>query len=137
MPVVKGFKISTKFGQNQNSANEPLKEYTKDVFKETPNGVPRPPGPPTMPVITGVTLKSVRPRSIHASSDGLKGRFIGIDSKLWRSREFEERKHFISPVFYSFCLQTALLLTRIYVRRLLKDAEVPSTSNCETGVNSL
>lgn len=58
MPTVKGFKIpNTNGGQNYEST------------KETSNGV-QPPRPPTMPVITGVTLKSTtRPKSMPIQMD--------------------------------------------------------------------
>ncbi|XP_076233111.1 uncharacterized protein LOC143178378 isoform X2 [Calliopsis andreniformis] len=70
MPVVKGFKISTTIiDQNQNNAKEPSKEYTKEISKEILNGIPKPPKPPTMPVITGVTLKNVRPKSMPVEID--------------------------------------------------------------------
>ncbi|XP_076684153.1 uncharacterized protein LOC143377105 isoform X3 [Andrena cerasifolii] len=57
LPVVKGFKISSaKLDQNQN----------REASKEPRNGVPK---PPTMPVITGVTLKNARPKSMPVQVD--------------------------------------------------------------------
>ncbi|XP_060830041.1 uncharacterized protein LOC132914717 isoform X5 [Bombus pascuorum] len=74
MPVVKGFKISnTKIGASQSYENQ-TKEGFKEGMKEDnvkgsskdSNGTPR---PPTMPVITGVTLKSARPKSMPIQID--------------------------------------------------------------------
>ncbi|XP_076299045.1 uncharacterized protein LOC143218036 isoform X3 [Lasioglossum baleicum] len=57
LPVIKGFKVSN---GNQNNHN---KELPRD------SSVPQPPRPPTMPVITGVTLKSTRPKSMPVQVD--------------------------------------------------------------------
>ncbi|XP_033316507.1 uncharacterized protein LOC117214477 isoform X3 [Bombus bifarius] len=74
MPVVKGFKMSsTKIGASQSYENQ-TKEGFKEEMKEDnikgsskdSNGTPR---PPTMPVITGVTLKSARPKSMPIQID--------------------------------------------------------------------
>ena len=83
MPVVKGFKISnTKIGASQSYENQ-TKEGFKEGMKEDnvkgsskdSNGTPR---PPTMPVITGVTLKSARPKSMPIQIDQ-RDVFAGID----------------------------------------------------------
>ncbi|XP_043507009.1 uncharacterized protein LOC122527152 isoform X1 [Frieseomelitta varia] len=78
LPVVKGFKISnTKIdgGQrHENHVNAMKESGSKEVVKEDgtkrsskeSNGIPR---PPTMPVITGVTLKSARPKSMPIQID--------------------------------------------------------------------
>ncbi|XP_048269400.1 protein cordon-bleu isoform X6 [Bombus terrestris] len=74
MPVVKGFKMSsTKIGASQsyeNQTKEGFKEEMKDDnikgSSKDSNGTPR---PPTMPVITGVTLKSARPKSMPIQID--------------------------------------------------------------------
>ncbi|XP_076651972.1 uncharacterized protein LOC143358595 isoform X6 [Halictus rubicundus] len=57
LPIVKGFKISN---GDQNNHN-------KELPRES--SVPQPPRPPTMPVITGVTLKSARPKSMPVQVD--------------------------------------------------------------------
>ncbi|XP_034190667.2 uncharacterized protein LOC117608969 isoform X7 [Osmia lignaria lignaria] len=65
MPVVKGFKISNvKIEGSQENQNNLLKERSKEL-----NGDSQPPKPPTMPVITGVTLKSTRPKSMPVQMD--------------------------------------------------------------------
>ncbi|XP_029046847.2 protein cordon-bleu isoform X1 [Osmia bicornis bicornis] len=65
MPVVKGFKISNvKIEGSQENQNNLLKEKSKEL-----NGDSQPPKPPTMPVITGVTLKSTRPKSMPVQMD--------------------------------------------------------------------
>ncbi|XP_076397509.1 uncharacterized protein LOC100881193 isoform X2 [Megachile rotundata] len=64
MPVVKGFKISNiKLNGAQESQNNLPKEKPKELSN---NDVPK---PPTMPVITGVTLKSTRPKSMPVQMD--------------------------------------------------------------------
>ncbi|CAL7942207.1 unnamed protein product [Xylocopa violacea] len=71
MPVVKGFKITnTQIGGDKSHvAKEDPKEKTKvDDTKESFNGI-QPPRPPTMPVITGVTLKSARPKSMPVQAE--------------------------------------------------------------------
>lgn len=78
MPVVKGFKFSnlkSEEDQDQKIQVHVLKKDTKieikgddikEFSKKSSNNVPR---SPTMPVITGVTLKSARPKSMPAQID--------------------------------------------------------------------
>ena len=79
LPVVKGFKISNAKidgGQRHESHVNAMKEgsNSKEGVKEDgikgsskeSNGIPK---PPTMPVITGVTLKSARPKSMPIQID--------------------------------------------------------------------
>ncbi|XP_076757179.1 uncharacterized protein LOC143427144 isoform X1 [Xylocopa sonorina] len=73
MPVVKGFKItSTQIGGDKNHAtkedSKTKVDDTKEPAKESFNGT-QPPRPPTMPVITGVTLKSARPKSMPVQAE--------------------------------------------------------------------
>ncbi|XP_015430559.1 PREDICTED: uncharacterized protein LOC107187073 isoform X2 [Dufourea novaeangliae] len=60
-PVIKGFRITNGKGDQDNENNR------KETFKES--SIPQPPRPPTMPVITGVTLKSTRPKSMPVQVD--------------------------------------------------------------------
>ncbi|XP_011706665.1 PREDICTED: uncharacterized protein LOC105461857, partial [Wasmannia auropunctata] len=62
MPVVKGFKISTADSKTNNNQINHNGLSAVDSFKNV-----QPPKPPTMPVITGVTLKNAnaRPKSIQ------------------------------------------------------------------------
>nr|XP_031841194.1 uncharacterized protein LOC116430769 isoform X8 [Nomia melanderi] len=62
VPTVKSFKISTANEEHCNQNN------TKEHKKE-PSVIPQPPRPPTMPVITGVTLKTARPKSMPVQVD--------------------------------------------------------------------
>ncbi|KAK9305573.1 hypothetical protein QLX08_003366 [Tetragonisca angustula] len=78
LPVVKGFKISNAKNdggqRHENHVNAMKEGSSKEVVKEDgtkrsskeSNGIPR---PPTMPVITGVTLKSARPKSMPIQID--------------------------------------------------------------------
>ncbi|XP_031371052.1 cordon-bleu protein-like 1 isoform X4 [Apis dorsata] len=78
MPVVKGFKFSnlkSEEDQDQKIQVHVIKKDTKigikrddikEFSKESSNDIPR---SPTMPVITGVTLKSARPKSMPAQID--------------------------------------------------------------------
>ncbi|KAK1123482.1 hypothetical protein K0M31_008188 [Melipona bicolor] len=77
LPFVKGFKISNAKidgGQRLESHVNAMKEGSKEIVKEDgtkglskeSNGIPK---PPTMPVITGVTLKSARPKSMPIQID--------------------------------------------------------------------
>ncbi|XP_017759005.1 PREDICTED: uncharacterized protein LOC108549933 isoform X4 [Eufriesea mexicana] len=78
LPIVRSFKLSNiKIieGQNNENQTQVLKEGSKEGIKEdgikrlpkeSTNGTPR---PPTMPVITGVTLKSARPKSMPVQMD--------------------------------------------------------------------
>lgn len=76
LPVVKGFKISNAKidGSHESHVNAMKEGGSKEVVKEDgtkesskeSNGIPR---PPTMPVITGVTLKSARPKSMPIQID--------------------------------------------------------------------
>ncbi|XP_076377557.1 uncharacterized protein LOC117224088 isoform X1 [Megalopta genalis] len=61
LQFVKGFKLPNGVPKNQNK--EPAKEFPRE------SSVPQPPRPPTMPVITGVTLKSARPKSMPVQID--------------------------------------------------------------------
>ncbi|XP_078044284.1 uncharacterized protein LOC144473851 isoform X6 [Augochlora pura] len=61
LQFVKGFKLPNGVPKNQNK--EPAKEFPRE------SSVPQPPRPPTMPVITGVTLKSARPKSMPVQVD--------------------------------------------------------------------
>ncbi|XP_043786282.1 protein cordon-bleu isoform X3 [Apis laboriosa] len=78
MPVVKGFKFSnlkSEEDQDQKIQVHVIKKDTKigikrddikEFSKESSNDIPR---SPTMPVITGVTLKSARPKSMPVQID--------------------------------------------------------------------
>lgn len=67
MPVVKGFKISVNDAKTSNGQVNQNGLSTIDGFKKDA----QPPKPPTMPVITGVTLKSAsaRPKSMPVQMD--------------------------------------------------------------------
>ncbi|XP_023288910.1 protein cordon-bleu [Orussus abietinus] len=67
MPVVKGFKVPMARVESK-IINVKQNGF---VAGERPEAVPQPPKPPTMPVITGVTLKnaSARPKSMPANLD--------------------------------------------------------------------
>lgn len=79
LPVMKNFNNQSDIkiieGQNHESQTQVLKQGSKEGIKEdgikrlpkeSTNGTPK---PPTMPVITGVTLKSARPKSMPAQMD--------------------------------------------------------------------
>ncbi|XP_043602679.1 cordon-bleu protein-like 1 isoform X10 [Bombus pyrosoma] len=74
MPVVKGFKISnTKIGATQSYENQTKEGFKEDMKEDNIKGSSKDsnstPRPPTMPVITGVTLKSARPKSMPIQID--------------------------------------------------------------------